>query len=268
MMMRSFRSVDSSSLSILSQTIPVDYRVREMIARRYLIGGFSSFSPRSIEMIQTELGNLGISPRSNYASRPDHPPWHSTTSHSQSVMLSPNSLLSSQAIQQLPVSLLTDSSAAEGEASREQVLKKQVIISRVRKSLEHLWSAEWKAAEQGRTTRSFFPSPMCARALRRKHLPYQLVQIFTGHSYLNAHLARIGFVPSPSCSCGTPAENMEHFLFHCPNFSTAREVFVSACEHFIGIWPPPVSIIHKFHPVVTALSSFVRKSGRLNHPNT
>ena len=140
------------------------------------------------------------------------------------------------------------------------------IISRVRRKLERSWSAEWKEAEQGRTTRSFFPSPACVRALQSKHLPYQLVQVFTGHSYLNVHQTRIGFVPSPSCSCGAPAETTEHFLFHCPCFATARESFKSTCEHFIGTWPPPINAIHKSHPTLMALSGFVQNSGRLDRP--
>lgn len=77
MTVRSFRSVDSGSLSVLSQTLPIDYRVIEMIRRRYLIGGFSSFPPRSFEMIRAELADLKIAPRSDHISTPDHPPWHS-----------------------------------------------------------------------------------------------------------------------------------------------------------------------------------------------
>lgn len=275
-----------------------------MITRRYLIGGFSSFSPRSAEIIRFELEDLGIPPRGNHNNMPDHPPWNNAPNsppcHSQSIILSSNSL-SPQATQQHPyVSPSTNSLAGRRSAApphpvtestlvgvaldrspypspspnnsaiiptqEVQVLGRAEIISRVRENLERLWSAEWKEAEQGGTTRSFFPSPVCAKTLQSKHLPYQLVQIFTGHSYLNAHQSRLGFVPDSSCPCGSPAETVEHYLFHCPRFTTARESFKSTCERLIGIWPPSVNVIHKSHPAIIAMSSFVRTSGRLDRP--
>ena len=37
----------------------------------------------------------------------------------------------------------------------------------------------------------------------------------SGHNRLNGHMFRLGFTDSPSCECGHPLQNEEHFLMHC-----------------------------------------------------
>ena len=59
------------------------------------------------------------------------------------------------------------------------------------------------------------------------HLPRRhasaIIQLCTGHTPLNHHLARIGKVPSPSCpNCDAAMETVHHFLFMCPAYEAPR----------------------------------------------
>ena len=60
MMLRSFRSADAGSLSVLAGTVPADYRIREMVLRRCLLGCFQSFSPSAMNLVEEELRRLGL----------------------------------------------------------------------------------------------------------------------------------------------------------------------------------------------------------------
>lgn len=59
-MLRSFRTADAGSLSILSGTLPIDYRVREITLRRDYIGGYPSFSPSVRNLILEDLEALNL----------------------------------------------------------------------------------------------------------------------------------------------------------------------------------------------------------------
>ena len=49
-----------------------------------------------------------------------------------------------------------------------------------------------------------------------------LVQLRTGKSHLNDYLASIAAVETPACDCGSPIEDVRHFLFHCPLWTDFR----------------------------------------------
>jgi len=218
MMLRSFRSADAGSLSVLAETIPADYRIREMVLRRCLLGCFPTFSPSA-----TNHPNCPIIIVYHWAvssaARPSWqwwPPRHHDSSPT------------------------TTSGRCITEPTPSPLDQKIETIRQIRRVLGELWSAEWRYAEQGKVTQSFFHTPKCFRILMGVDIPQQLIQIFTGHSLLNVHQARIGFIPSPSCSCSAPIETIDHFLFHCPNFSLDRANFRTACV--VGRWPDPLRL--------------------------
>ena len=56
-----------------------------------------------------------------------------------------------------------------------------------------------------------------------------LTRLRLGFSHLRYHKFKHGFldVADPLCSCSTAIENTVHYFLHCPNFSTARNTFLS-----------------------------------------
>lgn len=93
-------------------------------------------------------------------------------------------------------------------------------------------------------TRGFFPGLECIGGIRDRWQSFQVVQIVTGHSFLNDCQHRLGFRSDPLCLCGMAIETKEHYLFHCTRFSGLRGKFREASVRLIGLWPPPVDSIH------------------------
>ena len=55
-----------------------------------------------------------------------------------------------------------------------------------------------------------------------------------GHSTLNAHLASHGLGESPTCECGHAREDVNHFLFLCPQFAAHRPPLIAALDEAIA----------------------------------
>ena len=61
-------------------------------------------------------------------------------------------------------------------------------------------------------------------SLPRRHTS-ALVQLRTGHTPLNHHLARIGKVPSPACArCGAAYKTVHHYVLMCPAYQKERSI--------------------------------------------
>jgi len=137
----------------------------------------------------------------------------------------------------------------------------------VRAAMSKGWANEWQGAKQGGLTRTFFPRPECMGRVGTRQLDYRVVQILTGHSFLNGHLYRVGYSASPSCRCGESVESVEHFLFHCDQFRGHRERFSSVCLREMGSWPPALSSVHRFDTVFREMVRYIRATGRLGYPS-
>ena len=121
--------------------------------------------------------------------------------------------------------------AAKGETSPlEQLpacLPKSLPISKaaVRRSFKKKLTAAagecWKASPRYRKLARINPTLSIARFRKTvkdmpKHRTAKLVQLWTGHIALNAHLNRIGKADSPICQCCRRAnETVEHFMMFC-----------------------------------------------------
>jgi hypothetical protein len=122
---------------------------------------------------------------------------------------------------------------------------KEAVKLDTRQYVQAIWIQEWTSSLHGANTRAFFPHVKSATIISRFHLSKQVVQILSGHSFLNSHQFRFGFVElgSPACECGAPIESIEHFLFFCPRFSHQRSPFQATCCSCNTIWPPSFSLI-------------------------
>ena len=125
------------------------------------------------------------------------------------------------------------------------------------------WNIEWQSSQSGRITKSFFPSISHAAILNRVDVPYQLMQLFSGHCRLNFYLSRIKSIDSPLCPCGVENETIEHFLFHCPLFSVPRTRLKTRLENSIAVWPPPLSLCVSSPYTLNALKKFILSTKRI-----
>jgi len=84
----------------------------------------------------------------------------------------------------------------------------------------------WSDYEGGAHAKHFFPVPdqKWARELLSmdRCRIKRVVGAITGHCGLNKHLAQMGIVNDPNCTCGQGAETGIHIICECPKFSALR----------------------------------------------
>ena len=268
---RSFKSADAGALSVLAGSVPLDYRIRELVLRRYYFGGFKSFSSSALRTVEGlipsfRFGRLDSSSSEIGAT----PPWLGPAQTSQMAVSSSSSSSSLSARNvislALPDVLVGGTPFRSGQSLSCPRMKAIRIIQGV---LFSGWEDEWEAAKQGAATRSLFPGPDCVRKCRGLRLTFQLTQFYTGHSFLNEHQHRVGRLSSPLCSCGSGViESRDHFLFDCRLFGSFRGEFVATSRRELGIWPPHLSSIHTSAPTFHAMMRFIAATGRLKYPGT
>lgn len=131
-------------------------------------------------------------------------------------------------------------------------------------SCYELWQVEWwngLSLPWVPPSRSFsLASPLLVS--RNTHLICarpEVIQILTGHSFINSSLAKRGMRVDVACSCGYKTETARHFLFSCPLF--CRQDFVSCCTENIGVWPQPFRLLVSSPPLwpYGALSAILYK---------
>jgi hypothetical protein len=133
----------------------------------------------------------------------------------------------------------------------------------IKKIAEELWDSEWRSCSNGKMTREFFPTIESVRHIPTHQLCRQIAQVLTGHSLLKEHQFRFKFANSPVCTCGSPTESVEHFIFHCPLFSKQRLPFAATCISIDGSWPRSLHSIPSNPILWEAFRQFVRSTNRL-----
>ncbi|KAK7043510.1 hypothetical protein R3P38DRAFT_2510195, partial [Favolaschia claudopus] len=90
------------------------------------------------------------------------------------------------------------------------------------------WTSIWQESRAGQRIAAFDKTPPGRSTLRWYEDLHRggcsiITQLRTGHTGLNAYLARFGAVDSPLChTCGEP-ETVRHYLLTCRRFSTERD---------------------------------------------
>ena len=162
-------------------------------------------------------------------------------------------------------------SAVESLKSHIQRIDKSQPPSQVKMAIKstisQAWSSEWKEGVQGQATREFFPTPSCFHRLRITNLPHQIVQLITGHCYLNDHQHRFNFISNPLCKCSTGLpETRHHFLFACPLYEEHRRNFREISISTTTKWPPNLTLIHKTPALFIEMIKYVLSTKQLDNP--
>jgi ribonuclease HI len=151
--------------------------------------------------------------------------------------------------------------------SEEAILPSRATVKRkIRAVLLGEWNEEWQLCKSGRTTWSFFPSVASSRMLNKVSLPYQVLQLFTGHCRLNCYLHRFRCSPTAWCAqChADEEETVEHFLFWCKAFETERSALKSAVCRTGTTWPPPLAAFTESQRLIRGLLKFIIQTKRLD----
>ena len=104
----------------------------------------------------------------------------------------------------------------------------------------------------------------CFTQLKLNNIPHQVIQILTGHCFLNSYQFRFKFSESQCGSCKQPEETVEHFMFECNVFSSLRTNFMLTSLSLTKSWPPSIPKIHKHPNLFIAMIKFVMSTKRLD----
>ena len=97
----------------------------------------------------------------------------------------------------------------------------------IRQRIHEEWEAEYQTAEQGSTTRRFFPTVKSALEFREfadaDYPEFQITQILTGHGFNKSYLKRFNITADDACPCdeSTP-QDLDHLLHNCPKYQIKR----------------------------------------------
>ena len=109
------------------------------------------------------------------------------------------------------------------------------VRSAARESVEIKWQRRWEVSEKGRHLYMYRPTVKLGKiefcGLRNQRA---LLQLQSGYCKLKEYQHKVGIVDSPHCECGA-IEDIQHFLFECPNYSMQREKFKQSVLLSCGI---------------------------------
>ena len=91
-----------------------------------------------------------------------------------------------------------------------------------------IFENEWTREAGNINTKQFFKKPQQAFPLARRLIPYETMQILTGHSRLNSFQYKLGNVPSPICNVCNEEETLSHFIFKCERYESERQSLKTA----------------------------------------
>jgi ribonuclease HI len=130
----------------------------------------------------------------------------------------------------------------------------------LRRATSELWARKWSTAPKASITRSFFPTIVSATVITNMDLPCYVAQLLSGHSRLRAFLYKTNCTQSPTCMCGSDEETVYHFLFHCSLHDPHRANFKDTSLRVCNMWPPRLSDIARFKPLMLSFISFIGKT--------
>jgi hypothetical protein len=127
---------------------------------------------------------------------------------------------------------------------------KSLVKNTLERELIRLWQERWDSEDRFRQTKLWFPKidhETSKWLFKLDRCSYgHIIQIVTGHNYLNYHLFNCKKVENPSCRyCDEDNETSWHLLAECPKFAQLRMGF---------------SGDHKVPPGINQVSAFLTES--------
>jgi hypothetical protein len=102
------------------------------------------------------------------------------------------------------------------------------------KSVEK-WQRDWDQTSKRKTTKKYFPM-----ATDRLNKPLNITSNFTtmvtGHGNIRSYLHRFKILDTPTCSCGTKNQTVDHLLYEYELLNTERDSLISTVLQ-TDVWP-------------------------------
>jgi hypothetical protein len=151
-------------------------------------------------------------------------------------------------------------------SSRPDPPSLSTIKATTRRLILNQWNEEWSICTSGCLTREFFPSIQSALTLNKLNPSFEVMQVLSGHSFLNKFLHQIKVQSSPLFSCNQDNETTQHFLFSCMKFSQQRAALIKAVNITPLHWPPNLNKCLCNTILWKAFVAFITQTKRLVKP--
>jgi hypothetical protein len=102
------------------------------------------------------------------------------------------------------------------------------------KSVEK-WQRDWDQTTKGQITKEYFP--IVADRLNIKiNIAHNFTTMVTGHGNIRSYLHRFKILDTPTCSCGTKDQTINHLLYECELLNKERDSLISTVLQ-TDVWP-------------------------------
>jgi hypothetical protein len=89
--------------------------------------------------------------------------------------------------------------------------------------------------------------PIVADRLNMKiNITHNFTTMATGHGKIRSHLHRFKILETPTCSCGTKDQTIDHLLLECELLNKERESLISTVL-LTDVWPMSKKILIRKH---------------------
>jgi hypothetical protein len=114
-------------------------------------------------------------------------------------------------------------------------VSKSVVRSELGEKSIEKWLTVWDQTTKGETTKEYFP--IVADRLNMKiNITHNFTTMVTGHGNIRSYLHRFKISDTPTCSCGTKGQTIEHLIYECELLNKERESLRSTVLQ-TGTWP-------------------------------
>jgi hypothetical protein len=102
------------------------------------------------------------------------------------------------------------------------------------KSVEK-WQRDWDQTSKGQTTKEYFPK-VTNRLNIEINITSNFTTMVTGHANIRSYLHRFKIVDTPTCSCGTNDQTVDHLLYECELLNKEIDRLISTVLQ-TDVWP-------------------------------
>jgi hypothetical protein len=112
---------------------------------------------------------------------------------------------------------------------------KSLVRSELCEKSVQKWQRDWDQTTKGEITKEYFLI-VADRLNMKMNITHNFTTMVTRHGNIRSYLHRFNLLDTPTCSCGTKDQTVDHLLYECELLNKERDSLISTVLQ-IDIWP-------------------------------
>jgi hypothetical protein len=112
---------------------------------------------------------------------------------------------------------------------------KNVVRSELGEKSVEEWQRDWDQTTKGQTTKEYFPI-VAGRLHMKINITRNFTTMVTGHGNTRSYLHRFKILDTPTCTCGTKDQTIDHLIYECELLNKERDSLRSTVLQS-DVWP-------------------------------